>query len=149
MVQLDDDYITGGFGDDIIIGNNGNDTLIGSAGNDVLLGGLGDDVLLDEDQFAVEKIEADLLAGNAPIMEGELELELAMLTASSDDVLVGGQGYDQIDGDGGNDFISSGDISAATIEDVQVANAEDAVVSEVFDRVFVYEDEPEAESALT
>jgi len=143
------EVITGGFGDDIIVGNGGNDTLIGSAGNDVLLGGLGDDVLLDEDQFAVEKIEADLLAGNAPIMEGELELELAMLTASSDDVLVGGQGYDQIDGDGGNDFISSGDISAATIEDVQVANAEDAVVSEVFDRVFVYEDEPEAESALT
>jgi Ca2+-binding RTX toxin-like protein len=110
-----------------------------------------DDVLLDEDQFAVKKIEAELSAhqGNGSITEGELELELAMLTTSSDDVLVGGQGYDQIDGDGGNDFISSGDVSAATIEDVQVANVEDAVVSDVFERVFVYEDEPEAAGALT
>ena len=145
------EVITGGFGDDIIAGNGGNDTLIGSAGNDVLLGGLGDDVLLDEDQFAVEKIETELFAhqGSGSIIEGELELELAMLTTSSDDVLVGGQGYDQIDGDGGNDFISSGDVSAATIEDVQVANVEDAVVSDVFERVFVYEDEPEAAGALT
>ncbi|MDA9240396.1 hypothetical protein N9P31_01900 [bacterium] len=144
-----DDVITGGFGDDIIVGNNGDDTLIGSAGNDVLLGGLGDDVLLDEDQFASEYLEVELLAESDVLKVDELEAELAMLTASSDDVFVGGQGYDQIDGNGGNDFISSGEVSESIIEDVQVANVEDAVVSEVFERVFVYEDELEAEGALT
>jgi hypothetical protein len=71
-----------------------------------------------------------------------------MLTASSDDVFVGGQGYDQIDGSGGNDFISSGEVSESIIEDIQVANVEDAVVSEVFERVFVYEDE-KVEDAVT
>ena len=135
---MDDDYITGGFGDDIIIGNNGNDTLIGSAGNDVLLGGLGDDILLDEDQFAIDQLATDQSQGSSA-----LDADLAMLTAASDDVLVGGQGYDQIDGNGGNDFISSGEVSESIIEDVQIANNEDAVVSEVFERVFVYQDEPQ------
>ena len=138
MVQWMMITLLGGFGDDIIIGKNGNDTLIGSAGNDVLLGGLGDDILLDEDQFAIDQLATDQSQGSSA-----LDADLAMLTAASDDVLVGGQGYDQIDGNGGNDFISSGEVSESIIEDVQIANNEDAVVSEVFERVFVYQDEPQ------
>ena len=137
-----DETIIGGHGDDIIVGNGGDDTLIGSAGSDVLLGGDGDDILLDEDQYAKSRAEAELLAAaDGTPEEAELELELALLSDPSDDVLVGGDGFDKIDGDGGRDFVSAGDVTAEIIEEVQLVNAEEGVVEDVFERIFVYPDE--------
>ncbi|MDC1480915.1 hypothetical protein N8146_01065 [Ascidiaceihabitans sp.] len=141
------EVIIGGFGDDIIIGNAGDDTLIGSAGDDVLIGGIGDDILLDVDDFAIQRLEEYSVDGQSERDLAQVEEDLALLTGPSDDVLIGGQGYDSIDGNGGRDFISTGEVSATTLEDVQLANTEDSVSAEVFERVFVYEDEtmPEPE----
>jgi Ca2+-binding RTX toxin-like protein/uncharacterized protein YuzE len=137
-----DEIINGGLGDDIIIGKGGDDILIGSAGNDILLGGLGDDVLLDLDQAGIEIKRAELRVVEA--LGGDTQLildEIAVLTDTSDDIMVGGQGYDRIDGNGGRDFVSAGDLTEQAMEIVKEANATNGADDDIFDRVFVYEDE--------
>lgn len=136
-----DETINGGLGDDIIIGKGGDDVLIGSAGDDVLLGGLGDDVLLDLDQAGIEIKRAELAAVQAVGGDTQFVLdEIAVLTDTSDDILVGGQGFDQIDGNGGQDFVSAGDVTETAKQIVDEANAIDGVDDEIFQRIFVYED---------
>ena len=145
------EIINAGIGDDIVIGKGGDDVLIGSAGNDVLLGGIGDDVLLDADDAGIvvkEKELQDARSGswddnkytNQFEAEADIEEELALLSDPSDDILVGGQGFDQIDGNGGQDFVSAGDVTAEAKQIVDDANAADGVDDAIFDRIFVYED---------
>lgn len=137
-----DETINGGLGDDIIIGKGGDDVLIGSAGDDVLLGGLGDDVLLDLDQAGIEIKRAEL--GAVEALGGDTQLildEIAVLTDTSDDILIGGRDFDQIDGNGGSDFVSAGDVTEAAMEIVDEANATVGADDDIFQRIFVYEDE--------
>lgn len=145
------EIINAGIGDDIVIGKGGDDVLIGSAGNDVLLGGIGDDVLLDADDAGIAVKEKELQDARSNTWdfnkytnqfeaEAGIEEELALLSDPSDDILVGGQGFDQIDGNGGQDFVSAGDVTVEAMKIVDEANAADGVDDAIFDRIFVYED---------
>ncbi|CEJ13853.1 Bifunctional hemolysin/adenylate cyclase precursor [bacterium YEK0313] len=117
-----DDALTGDAGSNVLSGGAGNDRLDGAAGNDTLIGGLGDDIYLVDSP-------ADLIVENAA--EGSDEVRSTALTFTlgahvekltfigtgdfsgigndESNVLVGGLGNDQLDGQAGDDRLEGGD----------------------------------------
>lgn len=106
-------------GDDVLRGGPGDDSLAGGPGADVLDGGPGFDTAQYSDEDArrngappgpgLRLTLADGLANDGAPGEGDLITDVENIFASeSADVIVGGDGDEQIHGMGGNDVIRSG-----------------------------------------
>lgn len=128
------DQFRGDFGDDTLIGNDGNDTLTGGNGADVILGGNGDDYLyIDGDDtdvqggdgydraFSQNVKDVTLVEVGIEYYEGYISGGNDVITADADtthnvtyrggggnDVLTGGPGVDNLDGQNGNDIVFGG-----------------------------------------
>src|SRR6185312_15195348 len=95
------DTLTGGAGGDLLQGNQGNDSLVGGAGADTIFGGKDNDTI-------------DVGTG-ANFAQGNLGNDtITAATSTSSNILLGGQGDDNITGGTGNDILS-GDLGNDTI----------------------------------
>jgi Ca2+-binding RTX toxin-like protein len=119
-----DNRLSGGAGKDSLFGNGGDDTLAGGAGEDSFEGGAGFDLVLFDDLGTGARVEANLEASLATIINGDglIESETLkeieglvgsagadMLRGSSfDNDLRGQAGADTINGGGGNDTLLGG-----------------------------------------
>ena len=124
----DDDIITDSFGDDTIHGDQGNDAIHVGPGLDLGLGGLGDDFVAngggDGSQFFLGMGD-DILRGtsgrmtafggeqndwiqggsHADLLQGDNGDQFQDDTLGGQDVVIGGPGNDDIEGEGGDDIL--------------------------------------------
>jgi Ca2+-binding RTX toxin-like protein len=112
-----DDMITGQDGDDVLTGAADDDTVAGNDGTDVIAGGPGDDRLegdagLDTADyvFASAAVAASLSTGSA-IGDGNDVLRgfERVVGSSFDDILLGDEGNNELDGGAGNDSLWGSD----------------------------------------
>lgn len=122
-----DDQLDGGAGDDVLQGGDGNDRLIGGAGDDFLFGGAGNDRLIggegndlldggdgiDTADYAAETtgVTVDLAAGKANgegIGRDTLTGIENVIGGAGNDVLIGNDLANILDGGAGNDRIVAG-----------------------------------------
>jgi len=87
-----DDTISGEGGDDVLIGSGGIDTITGGTGNDLIIG---DSALLSYNSPAVVTETDDDPTAFGDILKG----------GDNDDIIYGGKGNDDIEGEGGADII--------------------------------------------
>ena len=102
-----DNLIDGGLGDDIIFGGDGDDVIIGGEGDDIITGGAGDDVIRGDtvtDQDAALSYFAELTNFD----DSQLSIDNSGMGTGGDDVILGGDGIDDIDSGDGNNLVSSG-----------------------------------------
>lgn len=113
-----DDAIQGGDGDDRLIGGLGDDFLFGGAGNDTLVGGEGNDLLdggegIDTVDYSAETdgVTVDLGTGKAHGdgigSDSLIGIENA-IGGAGDDVLIGNDQANRLEGGAGNDRIVAG-----------------------------------------
>jgi Ca2+-binding RTX toxin-like protein len=104
------DLLSGGRGDDYLTGDVGVDTVLGGAGDDTLDGGDNTDTASYAD--AVRRVKVDLSIADAQNTKGggvDLLISIENLIGSShNDVLVGGEGPNQLDGGAGDDVLIGG-----------------------------------------
>jgi Ca2+-binding RTX toxin-like protein len=87
--------------DDLIFGNEGNDRLGGSDGRNTIFGGIGDDTILSGGASLIQGNEGnDLVTGGG---------DLTVFGGLGDDTIRTSADADRIDGDDGNDSVSSRD----------------------------------------
>jgi Ca2+-binding RTX toxin-like protein len=102
-----DDLVRGGAGDDRLFGGGGNDELFGDAGDDEIDGGAGEDTVNYSD--SPEGVRVELDRGEAEDGFGTTDalstIENIVGSASNDDVLIGDDGPNKINGLGGRDII--------------------------------------------
>ncbi|SEG66061.1 beta strand repeat-containing protein [Bosea lathyri] len=113
-----DDALQGGNGNDRLIGGRGDDFLFGDAGNDTLIGGAGNDLLdggdgIDTVDYSAEtaSVTIDLGTGKATgdgIAKDRLAGIENVIGGSGDDVLIGNNLANVLDGGAGNDRIVAG-----------------------------------------
>jgi len=113
--QQGNDILYGEGGDDLLSGHIGNDTLIGDIGSDRLYGGSGDDDLVGgvwsfEPIPAAPQPDKDELYGEDgnDYLRGDNVFQYSAgltQTTGGDDLLIGGPGYDTLDGQAGNDTL--------------------------------------------
>ena len=101
-----EDTLSGGVGD-TLTGAGGNDTLEGNDGDDSLMGGAGDDSLVggDDEDYLRGGTGVDTLEGGA----GDDYLTGDNTLSDGGDFMYGGVGADTIKGSSGDDYIEGGD----------------------------------------
>lgn len=124
---LGDDIITDSFGDDNIKGMQGNDAINAGPGVDLTLGGLGDDFIMGggDPKTTFSGLGDDVVLGTSGRMtvfggeqndwiEGSSHADLLQAdngdqfqtdTLGGDDVVIGGLGNDDVEGEGGDDIL--------------------------------------------
>ena len=115
-----DDMIDGKGGDDIIFGGEGDDVIIGGDGDDVIVGGDGADILrgdgVDGNDAAVAAWKAAAGEFNSANPDDAIVFDENMLSLDNggasaghgDDVIIGGDGLDDIKSGDGKNFVTSG-----------------------------------------
>ena len=115
-----DDMIDGKGGDDIIFGGDGDDVIIGGAGDDVLIGGDGSDILRGDGvasndaaltawQTAADTFNTANPDNTITFDENMLSLDDGVTaTDDGDDIIIGGDGLDDIKSGDGQNFVTSG-----------------------------------------
>ncbi|MDP2711175.1 MAG: MopE-related protein [Solirubrobacteraceae bacterium] len=126
-----DDHLIGGAGDDTLDGGAGDDTLHGGAGDDLIEGGLGDDLMtggpgadviaggpgVDTVSYADQTdrvvVTLDGVANDGVVIGGTSEGDNVVSTenvigGSGDDLLVGDQARNRLEGRGGDDVLIGG-----------------------------------------
>jgi Ca2+-binding RTX toxin-like protein len=125
-----DNVIFGAGGDDLIVGGGGNDTILGGSGEDAILGGMGDDLLLGD-------WDVDVLQDEFGLSEEEIAALLAnqLNDGSNDDLVIGGDGIDEVDGGEGRNVVISGgtDLDINQDGDANIQDIEDLIGKDLFD----------------
>ena len=125
-----DNVIFGAGGDDLIVGGGGNDTILGGSGEDAILGGMGDDLLLGD-------WDVDVLQDEFGLSEEEIAALLAnqLNDGSNDDLVIGGDGIDEVDGGEGRNVVISGgtDLDIDGDGDANIQDIEDLIGKDLFD----------------
>jgi Ca2+-binding RTX toxin-like protein len=115
-----DDMIDGKGGDDIIFGGEGDDVIIGGDGDDVIIGGDGADILrgdgVNRNDAAVAAWKAAAGEFNSANPDNATVFDENMLSldnggqsaGNGDDVIIGGDGLDDIKSGDGRNFVTSG-----------------------------------------
>lgn len=102
-----DDQITGNDDSNWLAGNGGDDTLIGRGGDDILDGGDGNDTVSYESRTAPLTVRLDTTSGNGQAGEHDHLTRLEnIIGGSGDDLLVGNEPANRLDGGAGNDTVS-------------------------------------------
>ncbi|MBJ7469751.1 MAG: hypothetical protein JHD16_00535 [Solirubrobacteraceae bacterium] len=110
------EHAAGGAGNDQLIGNDdsnwltgndGDDTLVGGGGDDILDGGAGNDTVSYESRTAPLTVRLDTTSGNGQAGEHDHLTRLENIVGGSgDDLLVGNEAANRLDGGAGNDTVS-------------------------------------------
>ncbi len=122
-----DDTLDGGVGDDAIEGEQGNDTMIGGEGNDTLEwdDGDGSDLMSGGTGIDTIEVEGSLTEGDDFVLEQDGEkaifdrvnLGLFTLTVDTSEIF-------EVEGEGGNDIFTVGDLSNTDVEKVTFEGGE-------------------------
>ena len=130
LISSKDNVIFGAGGDDLIVGGGGNDTILGGSGEDAILGGMGDDLLLGD-------WDVDVLQDEFGLSEEEIAALLAnqLNDGSNDDLVIGGDGIDEVDGGEGRNVVISGgtDLDINQDGDANIQDIEDLIGKDLFD----------------
>ena len=102
-----DNLIDGGLGDDIIFGGGGDDVIIGGEGDDIITGGAGDDVIRG-DTVTDQDAALSYFAALTNFDDSQLSIDNSGMGTGGDDVIMGGDGIDDIDSGEGSNFVTSG-----------------------------------------
>ena len=102
-----DNLIDGGLGDDIIFGGDGDDVIIGGEGDDIITGGAGDDILRG-DTVTDQDTALSYFAALTNFDDSQLSIDNSGMGTGGDDVIMGGDGIDDIDSGEGSNFVTSG-----------------------------------------
>jgi len=122
-----DDIITDSFGDDNIKGGQGNDAISSGPGIDLLLGGLGDDFIMSGGDLKTifSGLGNDIILGttgrltvfggehddwvegsnHADLLQGDNADQFQNDVLGGNDIVIGGLGNDDIEGEGGDDIL--------------------------------------------
>lgn len=96
------DGIDGDSGDDVLFGELGDDRLVGGDGNDLLYGGFGNDLLFGDGTVIFQLNEKNELEEHA---DGTLAFKVQDNPHKGNDILIGNEGHDYLDGNKGNDVL--------------------------------------------
>ena len=125
-----DNVVFGAGGDDIIVGGGGNDTILGGSGEDAILGGSGDDLLLGD-------FDEDVLRDEFEMSEDQIQELLAgqFSDGSNNDLVIGGEGIDEVDGGDGNNVVVSGgtDLDINGDGEANLQDIEDLIGRDLFE----------------
>lgn len=106
------DLVVGGAGDDTLFGNSGDDLFVGGGGFDTIDGGIGWDSIDYSDQTA--SIEISLNSGSyanvfvGGVLEDQIRNIERIIAGTGDDVLIGDDDNNVLEGGGGADTMSGG-----------------------------------------
>ena len=96
------DLVSGGGGNDYIDGGEGNNSLAGGSGKDKLIAGAGDDRIFGDGYISYEQIVGGFGGGIV------LQSDISQPRESYDDIILAGDGDNQIQGGAGSDRIVAG-----------------------------------------
>ena len=102
-----DNLIDAGLGDDIIFGGDGDDVIIGGEGDDIILGGEGNDVIRG-DTVMDDDAALAYFAALTNYDDSQLSIDNSGMGTGGNDVLIGGDGIDDIASGEGENFVASG-----------------------------------------